>query len=90
MDVPALTSLERAVLTGPDMIARAAARAASQPEQRWLLRQPRKVRCSFVENVVDCRDQPHAAERWMLLQAKPVREGYVREVLDGSEPRPRS
>jgi hypothetical protein len=82
MDIPALTSLERAVLTGPDLLARAAAHAAPAPEQRWLLRQPRAVRCSFVEEVVDRRDQVHVAERWMLLQPKAVREAYVREVLD--------
>jgi hypothetical protein len=82
VDVPALSSLERAVLTGPDVIARAAARAASEPEQRWLLRQPREVRCSFVAEVVDRRDRPGAAERWMLLQARAVREAYVAEVLD--------
>jgi hypothetical protein len=82
MDIPPLTPLERAVLTGPDVLARAAARATSQPEQRWLLRQPRAVRCSFVEEVVDRRDEANAAERWMLLQRRPVREAYVREVLD--------
>jgi hypothetical protein len=82
LDVPALSSLERAVLTSPDVVARAAAHGVSDPAQRWLLRQPRAVRSSFVEEVVDRRHEPHVAERWMLLQPASVREAYVREVLD--------
>jgi hypothetical protein len=84
MDVPSPTGLERAVLTGPDILARAAALTVEAPEQRWLLRQPRVVRCSFVDEVVDRREDPHAAERWMLLQPEKVRRSYVREVLDGA------
>jgi hypothetical protein len=84
VDVPQPTGLERAVLTGPDMLARAAARTVEAPEQRWLLRQPRSVRCSFVEKVVDRSDDPNAAERWMLLQKEAVRRSYVKQVLEGS------
>jgi hypothetical protein len=84
VDVPQPTGLERAVLTGPDMIARTAAKTVEAPEQRWLLRQPKAVRCSFVEDVIDRPDDPNAAERWMLLQKEAVRKSYVREVLDGS------
>jgi hypothetical protein len=51
-------------------------------EERWLLLQPRSVRRSFVEQVVDRRDEEAAAERWMLLQAEPVRRSYVAQVLD--------
>jgi hypothetical protein len=83
MDIPAPTNLERAVLTAPDVIARTAARRVDLPEQRWLLRQPRDVRCSFVAEVVDRPDDGHAAERWMLLQRQAVRRSYVDEVLSG-------
>ena len=83
MDVPTPTGLELRVLTGPDVIAKAAARTVEAPEQRWLLRQPRKVRCSFVAEVIQRRDDPNAAERWMLLAPAAVRKSYVDEVLDG-------
>jgi hypothetical protein len=82
VDVPTPNGLERAVLTGPDVIARAAARTVEQPEQRWLLRQARDVRCSFVAEVIDRPDDRHAAERWMLLQRQAVRKSYVADVLD--------
>jgi hypothetical protein len=82
VDVPALSSLERAVLIAPDLVARAASHATDVAEQRWLLRQPRAIRCSFVEEVVDRRHDPRAAERWMLLQDEAVRMSFVREVLD--------
>jgi hypothetical protein len=82
VDVPQPTGLERAVLMGPDMLARAAAKTVEAPEQRWLLRQPKAVRCSFVEDVIDRPDDPNAAERWMLLQKEAVRKSYVREVLE--------
>lgn len=84
MKVPQPSGLERAVLTAPDIVARAAARTVEAPEQRWLLRQPRAVRCSFVEDVIDGSDDPNAAERWMLLQKEAVRKSYVSDVLDGS------
>jgi len=83
MDVPEPTGLERAVLTAPDMVARTAARRVEAPEQRWLLRQPRAVRCSFVAEVIDNPRNEHAAERWMLLQRQAVRKSYVDEVLGG-------
>jgi hypothetical protein len=83
VEIPSPNGLERAVLTGPDLIARAAARGVEAPEQRWLLRQPRDVRCSFVEQVIDRQDDPNAAERWMLLAPQAVRRSYVADVLDG-------
>jgi hypothetical protein len=82
VDIPSPSGLERAVLTGPDLIARTAARTVEAPEQRWLLRQPRAIRCSFVAEVVDRRDDPNAAERWMLLAPAAVRRSYVEQVLD--------
>jgi hypothetical protein len=83
MDLPELSGIERAVLTGPDVIARTAARTVESAEQRWLLRQPRAVRCSFVEEVLGAGRGAAVAERWMLLQSDAVRRSYVSEVLDG-------
>jgi hypothetical protein len=83
VEIPSPNGLERAVLTGPDVIARAASLSVRAPEQRWLLRQPRAVRCSFVEDVIDRPDDPSAAERWMLTAPAAVRRSYVAEVLDG-------
>jgi hypothetical protein len=82
VDVPRLSAAERAVLLGPDLVARTAASQVRAPDQRWLLRQPRAVRRSFVELVVDADGDPHAAERWMLGQSATVRSSYVAEVLD--------
>lgn len=82
MAVPTLNRLERAVLLAPTPVARAAAVAAEDREQRWMLLQSREVRRSFVEQVVDRPDDPDAAQRWMLLQPDSVRRSYVREVLD--------
>ena len=73
--------MDKAVLLGPTALARAAALAARQPEERWLLRQPRRVRASYVTDVLEAADQPNAEEIWMLRQAKAVRESYIREVL---------
>jgi hypothetical protein len=82
MDVPKLSSIERRILTGPDVVARAAARAVEAAEQRWLLRQPRGVRRSFVREVLDGPRRAAAAERWILLQRPAVQRSYVEEVLD--------
>jgi hypothetical protein len=80
--------MDKAVLLGPTALARAAALGASEPEERWLLRQPRPVRASYVRKVLDAPDDPHAEEIWMLRQSKAVRESYIREVLrDGSDRR---
>jgi hypothetical protein len=73
--------MDRAVLLGPAPLARAAALAAKQPEERWLLRQPRRVRVSYVKDVIDVPEDPNAEEVWMLRRAKAVRESYIREVL---------
>ncbi len=75
----------RAVLLAPETVARMAALVAGSAEERWMLGQPRDVRRSFVENVVDRPGDPHAQERWMLLQPDAVRESYVREVLDAAQ-----
>jgi hypothetical protein len=74
-------STERRVLTAPGPVARAAARVAPEPEQRWLLCQPREVRRSFAEEVLGRPDESLRQQVWMLRQAKAVRESYIREVL---------
>jgi hypothetical protein len=81
-----MPSTERVVLLAPGAIARAAARMASEPEQRWMLCQPREVRRSYVADVIDA---DHAEETWMLRQDKAVRESYIAEVLADRRPRPR-
>ena len=73
--------MDKAVLLGPAPLARAAALAAKQPEERWLLRQPRPVRASYVKDVIEAPEDPHAEEIWMLRRAKAVRESYIRDVL---------
>jgi hypothetical protein len=75
-------SPERSVLLAPDAIARAAARIARAPEQRWMLCQPRAVRRSYVAQVLERPDQRNAAEIWLLRQPSPVRASYVRDVLE--------
>lgn len=72
--------LDRAVLLSPAPVARAAARTARALEERWLLRQPRAVRASYVREVLDA-DDPNAEEIWMLRRSKAVRESYIKEVL---------
>lgn len=75
----------RRLLLAPGPVARAAAMAASTPEERWMLCQSREVRRSYVAEVVDRPDDPHAQERWMLGQADDVRMSYVRGVLDAAQ-----
>jgi hypothetical protein len=74
--------LSRSVLLGPAFMTRAAARSARTPEERWMLRQPRSVRESFVREVLDRGDDPILQEKWMLTQSDEVRHSYVREVLE--------
>jgi hypothetical protein len=78
-----MASTEQRVLTAPGPVARAAARMAPEPEQRWLLCQPREVRRSFAEDVLGQPDEARRRQIWMLRQAKAVRESYIREVLGG-------
>jgi hypothetical protein len=79
-----VAAIIRLLLLAPDPVARAAALAASMPEERWMLCQSREIRRSYVEQVVDRPEDEHARERWMLVQADEVRTSYVREVLDAS------
>ena len=80
---------ERSILTAPAAVARAAAYAADEPEQRWMLRQPREIRPSFAEEVFGRPDATARQEVWMLRQPKAVRESFIREVLELQDPEPR-
>jgi len=75
------SSTERSILVAPGPVARAAAMGARDPEQRWMLTQPREVRRSFAEEVFGRPDAAARQEVWMLRQPKAVRESFVRQVL---------
>jgi len=85
-DLPNLGAAERAVLLAPNAVARAAALAARDAEQRWMLCQPRAVRRSYVEEVLDGHGDQ---ERWMLLQDDAACASYADRVLARREPAPR-
>lgn len=74
--------LQRALLLAPDMIASAAAPRAALPEERWILRQPRSVRESYVREVLMAVDVERAQQVWMLRQSREVRESYIEGVLE--------
>jgi hypothetical protein len=76
-----LSPTARRVLLARPAVARAAAMGTRSREQRWMLCQPREVRSSYVEAVVDRADDPNAEERWMLAQTDAIRLSYVEEVL---------
>jgi hypothetical protein len=84
--VPSAT--ERSILLAPAAVAKTAAYAANEPEQRWMLRQPRDVRRSFAEEVFGRPDATERQEIWMLHQPKAVRESFIREVLGRQDPPP--
>ena len=69
------------VLLGPAAVRRAAARRATNPQERWMLTQPTEVRRSFVREVLEKRGNEEA---WMLLQPDDVRRSYVADVLSES------
>ena len=83
-----MPSAERQVLTAPDVVAKAAAGMAPDPEQRWMLRQPRAVRRSFAEEVFERPDEELRQQVWMLRQPDDVRESFVAHVLERQSPRP--
>jgi hypothetical protein len=77
--------IERRILLGPDALCRAAASRAKALEERWMLAQPRRVRASYVAEVLDQSGDPDLLSQiWMIRQAKEVRESYVRDVLEPS------
>ena len=73
---------ERRILTAPAPVARAAAKVAALPEQRWILTQPRDVRRSYAEDVLGHADEELRQQIWMLRQTKAVRESYIAAVLE--------
>jgi hypothetical protein len=73
-----VAGFEREILGAPDVVARAAARLAREPEQKWMLNQPLEVRRSYIKKVLD-PDGDQVA--WMLRQSDDVRGSYAREVL---------
>ena len=73
----------RMVLLAPDAVARRVAALDDDPERRWILRLPRAVRRSFVEQVIDTGGRRRDQERWLLLADDATRRSYVDEVLDG-------
>src|SRR3954451_11417852 len=81
MDI-ALPPGARAVLLGPDMVARTLAAREPARRRRWRLRRPRGVRRAFLEDVIE--DGAHE-ERWMLLADRETRESYVRDVLEAAK-----
>lgn len=72
----------RRMLLAPNLVSRAAARAAGAREEAWMLAQPRRVRESYVREVIDRGEDPVHAEIWMLRQTREVRESYIRDVLE--------
>ena len=75
--------LERRVLLSADWVCRAAAGRTVDPEERWMLAQPRAVRRDYVDQVLGRPGDPERLRQiWMLRQPDAVRESYVREVLE--------
>lgn len=80
--MPAPGWVTKRVLLGPAPVRRAAARRATDPSERWMLRQSASVRRSYVLEVIERGGGADDAEQaWMLLQSEEVRRSYVIEVL---------
>ena len=82
------TATERSILTAPGPLARAASHAVREPQQRWMLTQPREVRRDFAEQVFGRDDAELRQEVWMLRQPKALRESFIEQVLLHEEPVP--
>ena len=82
------SATERSILTAPGPVARAASRAAREPEQRWMLTQSRELRRSFAEEVFGREDADLLQEVWMLRQPQAVRESFIENVLLLEDPPP--
>jgi hypothetical protein len=78
---PAPAWVVKRVLLGPAAVRRAAAARASDPTDRWMLRQSAEVRRSYVQDVVERGGAHEIEQAWMLLQSEDVRQSYVEEVL---------
>lgn len=83
------SSAERSLLLAPDAVARAAVGLAPDREAKWMLRQPRALRRSFVEEVFGKPDEERLQQIWMLFQPRKVRESFVEHVLMKQDPEPR-
>lgn len=75
------SAAEKQILLAPDVVARAVAGMAPEPEQQWMLRQARAVRRSFAEAVFGAADEDAAAQAWMLCQPKALRLDYLDQVV---------
>ena len=82
------SATERSILTSPGPFARAASHAAREPEQRWMLTQPREIRRDFAVEVFGREDADLRQEVWMLRQPKAVRESFIDNVLGLEDPPP--
>jgi hypothetical protein len=81
--------LEREILLAPDLVARAAAALAPQPEQRWMLAQPLEVRRSYLHAVLERGGGEREQTIWMLRQGDAVRHSYITQVAQrGATPAP--
>lgn len=83
------SAAERQLLLAPDAVARAAAPLAPDPEAKWMLRQSRDVRRSFVDEVHGREDEELRQQVWMLRQPRDIRESFVWYVLEKQDPPPR-
>ena len=82
------SAAERQLLLAPDAVARAAMPLAPDREARWMLRQPRAVRRSFVDAVLGYEDEDVRQQAWMLSQPRAVRESFIKHVLLKQDPVP--
>jgi hypothetical protein len=78
--------LARHVLRAPGFVRRMAAAQAKGPAEAWMLRQPQRVRESYVREVLDRGGDERLTEIWMLRQPERVRESYIAEVLEPGLP----
>jgi hypothetical protein len=80
---------ERQILLAPDAVARAAVTLAPDRESRWMLRQSRSVRRTYVDEVLGHTDEELRQQVWMLSQPREIRESFVEHVLLKQDPEPR-
>ena len=83
------SAAERSLLLAPDAVARAAVAFAPDDEARWMLRQSRAVRRSFVEEVHGRDDEELLQQVWMLQQPREIRLSFAEHVLGRQDPEPR-
>ena len=83
-----MPSAERQVLLAPDVVAKQAARLAQLPEQRWMLRQARRIRKHFADEVFDHDQEEVRQQIWMLGQDDEIRQSFIEHVLERQDPRP--